>query len=272
LGAYDEGERRAVTEAAMPKVRPAAWLLLLLPLVGGCVGLPRRVESRLPPNAARGVVFVAPGAGGGQHAARVVAAEADSACLGLHVRSFDWGHGVGRGLADASDVAHARRQGQLLAAEVRRCLDGRPGVSVSLVGHSAGCAVVLAAAECLPADSLDRVVLLAPAVSPCYDLRRALLSARRGVDAYVSERDWLWLGLGTTLAGTLDGGRGPAAGRIGFYPLALSPGQEALAWRLRQHPWHPCVGWTGNHGGHAGTLEPAYVRAYLLPLLTPPRP
>src|SRR4051794_10063525 len=256
----------------MRKPRPAAWLLVLLPLVGGCVGLPQRVESRLPPGAARGVVFVANGAGGRQHAARAVAAEADAARLGLHVRSFDWGHGLGLGLADAADVAHARRQGQLLAAEVRRCLGERPGVRVSLVGHSAGCAVVLAAAECLPADSLDRVVLLAPAVSPCYDLRRALLSARRGVDAYTSERDWLWLGVGTTLAGTPDGGRGPAAGRIGFYLQALPPGEEALAGRLRQHPWHPCVGWTGNHGGHAGTLEPAFVRAYLLPLLVPPRP
>jgi hypothetical protein len=256
----------------MPKVRPAAWLLLLLPLVGGCVGLPRRVESRLPPDVARGVVFVVPGAGGGQKAPRVVAAEADAACLGLHVRSFDWGHGDRLGLADVADVSHAQRQGQLLAAEVRRCLSERPGVSVSLVGHSAGCVVVLAAVECLPADSLDRVILLAPATSPCHDLRRALMSARRGVDAYVSERDWLWLGLGTTVAGTPDGGRGPAAGRVGFYFPTLPPGQEALAPRLRQHPWRPCVAWTGNHGGHAGTLEPAFVRAYLLPLLAPPRP
>jgi hypothetical protein len=256
----------------MPKLRPTAWFLLLMPLFGGCVGVSQRVESRLPPEAARGVVFVANGAGGQQHAARVVANEADAARLKLHVRSFDWTHGFGRGLADVSDAAHARRQGQCLAAEVRRCLDVRPGVSVSLVGHSAGCAVVLAAAECLPADSLDRVVLLAPAVSPCYDLRRALLSARSGVDAYTSERDWLWLGLGTSLAGTPDGGRGAAAGQIGFRSLALPPGQEALAFRLRQHPWHPCVGWTGNHGGHAGALEPAFVRAYLLPLLAPPRP
>src|SRR5205823_309833 len=118
-----------------------------------------------------------------------------------------------------------------------------------------GCAVVLAAAECLPADSLDRIVLLAPAVSPCYDLRRALAGARRGADAFVSERDWLWLGVGTSVAGTPDGGRGPAAGRRGFQPPALAAGEEGLAWRLRQHAWHPCVEWTGNHGGHAGALE-----------------
>jgi hypothetical protein len=213
------------------------------------------------------VVFVASGAGGRQEAALAVAAGADSASLGLHVRSFDWSHGRGRGLADVSDVAHVRRQGQRLAAEVRRCLDERPGRCVSLVGYSAGCAVVLAAAECLPADSLDRVVLLAPAVSPCYDLRRALTSARRGTDVFTSQRDWLWLGLGTSLAGTPDGGRGVAAGRSGFCPPALLPGQEVLAGRLRQHAWTPCVGWTGNRGGHAGALEPAFVSAYVLPLL-----
>jgi hypothetical protein len=244
-------------------------LLWLLPLVGGCVSLPARFESRLPPGLSRGEVIVAGGAGGRQDPAAAIADAADDACLGLHVRSFDWCHGMGRALADVSDADHARRQGRRLAAEVRRCLAERPGNGVSLVGYSAGCAVVLAAAEELPADSLDRIVLLAPAVSPCHDLRRALASARRGIDVFVSERDWLLLGLGTSITGTPDGGRGPAAGRGGFCPPALAPGQEALAGRLRQHAWHPCVEWTGNRGGHAGAVAPAFVRAYVVPLLAP---
>lgn len=247
--------------------RSTRLLFLLLPLLGGCASLPSRIESRLPPHAAARVVFVANGAGGRHDATAALVKAADEAGPGLHVRSFDWSHGRGRGLADVSDAAHVRYQGQLLAEEVRRCLCEHPGVSVSLVGYSAGGAVVLAAAECLPADSLERIVLLAPAVSPCYDLRRALASARCGADVFTSERDWWWLGVGTSLAGTPDGGRGSAAGRRGFCPPPLEPGQEALAGRLRQHAWVPCVRWSGNTGGHAGSLAPDFVRTYVLPML-----
>src|SRR5262245_43348444 len=122
--------------------RSARLLWILLPLLGGCSGLPRHVESRLPPRAAAGVVFVAGGAGGRNEPALALADAAASARLALHVRSFDWSSG--RGLTDVTDADHARRQGQALAAEVRRFLAQHPGVRVSLVGYSAGCVVVLA--------------------------------------------------------------------------------------------------------------------------------
>jgi hypothetical protein len=129
--------------------------------------------------------------------------------------------------------------------------------------------VVRAAAESLPPDSLDRIVLLAPAVSSCYDLRRALASARRGVDAFTSDRDWFWLGVGTAVAGTPDGRRGLVAGRAGFFPPVLWPGEEALASRLRQYPWTRDLAWTGNHGGHTGTIGPVFLRSCVLPLIEP---
>jgi hypothetical protein len=36
--------------------------------------------------------------------------------------------------------------------------------------------------------------------------------------------------------------------------------------RLHQHPWDQQVAWTGNLGGHRGSLNPTYLRAYVLPL------
>ena len=47
---------------------------------------------------------------------------------------------------------------------------------------------------------------------------------------------------------------------------------KVLAARLRQHPWDAAVAWTGNEGGHNGSLSAVYLKAYVLPLLTPARP
>jgi hypothetical protein len=121
----------------------------------------------------------------------------------------------------------------------------------------------------LPPDSVERMVLLAPAVSATYDLRPALASCRRGVDVFYSGRDWAALGIGTALVGTADRRWSAAAGRVGFRPVADCPGDQALFARLRQHPWHPCVTWAGNAGGHYGGYQPAFLRAYVLPLLRP---
>jgi len=40
--------------------------------------------------------------------------------------------------------------------------------------------------------------------------------------------------------------------------------------RLRQHPWDPSVSHTGNQGAHCDTLRPAFLGAYVLPLLAAP--
>lgn len=248
--------------------RLASRLGLLLPLVVGCAASRPRVACCIP-QPARGVVYVVDGAGAHDSAPRKLETSVLAMGLPLDVRPFPWSHGLGLGLADVLDVAHTRREGGRLAAEVVRCQRERPDLPVSLVGYSAGCAVVLAAAECLPADSLGRIVLLAPAVSSSYDLRPALASARGGLDAFISERDRLWLGFGTAIAGTSDGRHEPAAGRVGFQPPTVCPGEAWLADRLKQHPWSPYVAWTGHTGGHSGSLQPCYLQSFVLPLLAP---
>jgi hypothetical protein len=246
-------------------------LLLLLPLLCGCAGVPTRIESQVPPGGPRGIVLVADGAGAYQTASRTIAGAVDALGLPLYVRSFDWTHGRGQALADIVDYPYARCQGRRLAEEVVRYRRGCPNVPIYLVGYSAGTGVVLAAGEYLPADTLERIVLLAPAVSACYDLRGALASARQGVDAFTSERDTGWLGFGTGLVGTTDRTRDPAAGRVGFRPPVLSPCELFLAARLHQHPWDPSLVWTGHEGGHADSLQLIHLKLFILPLLAPAR-
>ena len=141
------------------------------------------------------------------------------------------------------------------------------------MAHSAGAMVTLESTRWLAPDSVDRIILLAPAVSVDYDLRRALQTSRLGMDVYTSKRDRFYLGLGTALVGTADGMLGsPAAGRVGFATPRYSPDDAVLARRLRQHPWDPSVAYTGNRGDHSGTLQPAYLKAYVLPLLSTEAP
>jgi len=152
---------------------------------------------------------------------------------------------------------------------VAACRQACPG-KVYLVGHSAGCAVILAAAEQLPPDSVDRIILLAPSVSMGYDLRSALRSAREGLDVFYSSRDYGYLGFCIAITGTADRKWCPAAGRVGFCPPCPNSADAALYTKLRQHAWDPAVEWTGNHGGHYGSHHPQFIRAYVLPLLAVP--
>jgi pimeloyl-ACP methyl ester carboxylesterase len=212
-------------------------------------------------------VLVADGAGGAPGASEAIASVVEKSRQPLVVRSIDWSHGPGWVVPDVTDVDHseceAKRLGRLIAAY----RDRFPNVPIYLVGYSAGSYVILEATRSLPTDSIERIVLLAPAVAADYDLRSALASARQGVDVFYSERDSIYLGIGTAITGTADGQRGvPPAGRVGFEPLELSPVESNLAGRLHQHPWDRSVVWTRNNGTHNGSLRPAYLFAYVLPL------
>ena len=242
-------------------------LILGLVALVGCRSVPTTVESYSLPTPPEGIVIVVDGSGGYQISPRAVAMAVEASRLPLYVRSFDWTHGTGRGLADMIDTAHARAEGCRLAAHVEWYRTNYPDLPVYLVGHSAGCMVVLEATRHLPANRVERIVLLAPAVSAGYDLRPALASSRSGIDSFTSAKDNFYLGLGTDLFGTADGVRGqPAAGRFGFDAPAC--GSD----RLRQHPWDPSVAWSGNEGAHSDALMRGYLRAYVLPLLRPAQP
>lgn len=139
------------------------------------------------------------------------------------------------------------------------------------MAHSAGAMVTLESTRWLLPDSVDRIILLAPAVSADYDLRQTLVPARLGVDVFTSKRDRFYLGLGTAVVGTADGKIGrPAAGRVGFDTSGTTSADILLLARLRQHPWDRSVNWTGNVGNHSGTLQPRFLKTYVLPLLAAP--
>jgi pimeloyl-ACP methyl ester carboxylesterase len=216
---------------------------------------------------ARAVVLVANSSGDFRTTSAALCAAVEETGAPLAVDTFVWTFGFGRYVLDHIGYANQREQGLRLAARVLEYRRACPGLAVHLMGHSSGCAVVLAAAEALPAGTVDRIVLLAPSVSCEYDLRPALCCAREGIDSFYSSRDVFTLGLAMALVGTADRRWQAAAGRVGFCPVVTSPQDCALYARLRQHAWSPSVEWTGHRGLHFGVNHVDFTRYYILPLL-----
>lgn len=246
------------------------WPLAVFIWLPGCAMLSANLYSATPatPCFRRGILFVIDGAGGFEASSRTIRQTAATANLPVEVRGFHWTHGFCRVLSDQMHAAHLLREGRKFAEVVLRCRQEAPNTAIFLMGHSAGCGVVLVAAENLPPNTVQRIVLLAPAVSSTHDLRPALRSSCQGVDVFTSSHDWGCLGLGTLLAGTTDRcWLTAAAGKNGFQPIVSCREDEALYTKLRQYPWDPSLSWTGHKGGHYGSYQPKFLRAFVFPLL-----
>ena len=222
------------------------------------------------PHAPRGLVIVADGVGGldlcGISLRYVVAAQK----LPLAVEFVPWGHGRGRWLADLTNVANRDSHARLLAERVRSFKTERPLDPIFLVAKSGGSGVIVKALELLDEQQVERAVLLAPALSPAYDLSNALRALRREMVVFWSPLDVIILGAGTRVFGTVDRIKTSSAGLVGFrVPVPASPndnkGQQYD--KLRQIRWRPRMAASGYLGGHFGPDNPLFLRRYVVPLL-----
>ncbi len=181
-----------------------------------------------------------------------------------------WGHGVGRWLADLTDVANCRAKAAFVAETVRSFKAAHPHEPVFLVAKSGGSGVVINALEALEPQTVERVVLLAPALSPQYDLTRALRAVRRELVVFWSPFDIVILGAGTWLFGTIDRVRSVGAGLVGFQVPPVDKRTEVQSdeyEKLCQVRWRPPMARTGYFGGHFGPDSPLFLRKYVVPLL-----
>lgn len=213
----------------------------------------------------RPLIWVVDGAGDLKGSSTALTAANGVAGSPVEMAVFSWSHGYRRLYKDQTDTIHARAQGERLARAILERKTAEPGRRIVVAGHSAGCAVVLAACDILPVDTVDRVLLLAPSVSTSYDLRPTLWSAKEGIDVFCSKKDWVALGFVVRVVGTTDNGSRSAAGRYGFKPeCALSDLESS---RFRQHFWSPDLAWTGHTGGHHGVHAPTFIKTFLLPMM-----
>lgn len=146
-----------------------------------------------------------------------------------------------------------------------------PGREVNLVGYSAGAVVAVEAVEGLAeGQQVDRVVLLAGAISPLHDMRPVLRRALQGVWSYCQPQDVVALWAGTLLAGTADGHHIVSAGAVGFWrPPGLGEEERQLYRdKLVQLPYQPQMALSGNLGGHFQCISRKFVAQWIAPVLT----
>jgi pimeloyl-ACP methyl ester carboxylesterase len=216
-----------------------------------------------------GLVLVADGVGGLELLGTALSHVVPSEGLPHVVRIAKWGHGLGRWHADLTRVENHVARAAEIAATVEEFRARKPDAPAFLVGKSGGTGLVVRVLESLPEDSIEAAVLVSPAISPSYDLTRALRAVRREMVVFWSPLDLIVLGLGTRIFGTIDRVNAVSAGLVGFRPPeALDEEGRAQYAKLRQERWRPGMASTGYLGGHIGPDSPAFLRRYVVPLLT----
>jgi hypothetical protein len=184
------------------------------------------------------------------------------------IREFRWTHGKGHIFKDLQDTQNAIQKAHELAGTLSSAKLLEPDRPIFVIARSGGTGLVLAAAEQLPPQTIERIILLSAAVSPKYDLRPALRASRHGIVSFYSPLDQIVLGWGTRRFGTIDRFYGPSAGLKGFIvPTEMSPEDRQLYARLVQLPWHPRMIWEGHLGGHFGTNVPTFLGKEVAPWL-----
>lgn len=218
-----------------------------------------------------GLVLVADGVGGLDLCGTALRYVMGAQRLPFVVKIVPWGHGWGRWHADLTRTANRDAQAAVFATEVAafRARPGGDAVPVCLVAKSGGSGVVVKALERLPDDSVDTAVLIAPALSPRYDLTRALRAVRHEMVVFWSPLDVIVLGAGTRVFGTIDRVKTVSAGLVGFRPPGAPDDVQRTQYaKLRQVRWRPGMASTGYLGGHVGPDSPAFLRKYVVPLLS----
>lgn len=253
---------------ARPHLITAVCAACLLVADVGC-RLPASVRTEL--RYERGLVLVVPGIEGPSIWSRNIALGLDDGGVASAIEMYDWTTGLpGALVVNLTYLERNRKQAEMLAERIAEYQDEHPQRPVHLVGHSGGAGIAIMALDALPADrQIERAIVLAPALSPTYDLTTALARTRFGIYNFFSSRDVGFLMVGTSLLGPIDREFGISAGAIGFRaPRDASQEDRALyRERLRQIRWAPRMKLAGADGSHLGWASRRFAEEYLAPII-----
>jgi pimeloyl-ACP methyl ester carboxylesterase len=230
--------------------RPIILFSLLL-LTVGCAG------THVPDGP--DVVFIVPGVGGPRgYDALIRSLERP----GRSIQMVPWGAPAAFFFLNFSDKSIHDQAEKALAERINQWRVDHPDGTIDLIGHSAGAGVVLGALGQLEQTRVRTIILLAPSISPGYDLRPAIARADPPIHVFISDRDSL-LEWRTRTFATYDRIATPAAG-VGGFSGAYTDDEVV------HHPFIDSWNALGNNGGHWGTLAERFCEEQLAPLLNNP--
>jgi pimeloyl-ACP methyl ester carboxylesterase len=237
--------------------------LLFVCAVATAAGPARRWDcgpESASPSQAVGRLLVLPGVGNTRFHLAGFVADAEAQLPRFDVEVRPWGVPF---MAIRNLRAHERNTAfaAALAQEIAAWRRANPEAPFYLVGYSGGGGMATLVTAALPDDvSIDRLVLVAPAISPDYPLGTEVLPhVREYVVNYASERD-LQVGWGTRTFGTIDRKNTESAGAIGF-----ARAHE----RVLEYRWSSVDVAVGHAGNHLAYLNGRWQAAKLLPALDP---
>lgn len=242
------------------------WLLLILAAIVALALWQRTVSAHQPQTQQESFLLHLNGIGGERACDHWLINGLKQGGIGAEAQLYDWTHGDD-GLPALQAYKRNQEEARKIAAMIAEQCRAHPGRTIYLTCHSAGAGLAVWALEALPEEvQVDTVAMFAPALSPGYDLSKALRHVRRKLYVFSSPHDSLVLGTGTKLFGTVDGVKTEAAGLNGFVKPDSADAQQYAKVDARpyQKQW---LGQFGNAGSHICGLRTAFARGFVAPLL-----
>ncbi len=212
------------------------------------------------PAGPRGLVLIFPGVVNVETQMSDLAGMLNRRHPGLLARVQPWGPAL-RSIKNLTDVEGNRRRAADLAREIAEYRRREPEAIIDLVGFSGGGGFAALVVEALPAEvQIDRLVLVAAALSRSFPFEAALLPrVREFVVCYSSPLD-VQVGLGTRWLGNVDGAKSPSIGAVG------PPTSDGRVLHVR---WKSDMLRQLHFGNHLSYLSRTWQRKYLVPALDP---
>lgn len=180
-------------------------------------------------------------------------------------RIHDWTNG-NPGMPALGNYNGNQVEAQKIADQLAAVYRADPKRKLIVTSHSGGGAMAVFMLEKLPADvKIDTLLLLAPALSPKYDLSKALAHVSGKAYVFSSTLDPIE-GIGTRAFGTMDRYFGDAAGNVGF-SKPDKPLDAKQYEKLVGIPYNKAWTVLGNAGDHIGTMSRIFGARILAPLL-----
>ncbi len=250
------------------------WACLGILLCSLCLALPSRAASPATTQASaveglRDHCFLLhlPGIGGKRSIDRALVLGLARGGVDADFDIYDWTGGEeGEGLPALANIQHHREEADKIAKIIVDQATKHPDIPIVLTSHSGGCGLAVWALEQLPENvTIESFVMLQSALSPQYDLTKALKHVRGKLYVFSSINDTLVLGTGTRMFGTIDRVKTDAAGRVGFtMPKKADATQYA---KLVSIPYQKAWLRYDDIGDHIGPMNVLFAKAIIAPLL-----